>query len=247
MIHGLGAVEGADRALARPITPQFETDRAAGRRVVGRVAGNLPVQVQHPAEVGDIGVVSGQNRQGRPAFQRGQHPARQRRGRSGGDIGRAALVVEFQRVEAEEGLDVVAADPAPADLIHRLALQIFQQEGLGHGRGQTQGRTHIGEIFIVAGQGLRPLRQVAAGGQGLFGADLDRAAAQDGAEPFQQRRLSRHLRIQTADRGQRGLRRQRQIGVDGDRAGVQRMKLGVVGGRGRELHLQRAAGRQSFG
>src|SRR3546814_20773762 len=57
--------------------------------------------------------------------------------------------MEFDRVEAQQRLDLIARHPAPADLLHRHAFEIFEQKGLARGRADAERTDQVGAIMLL--------------------------------------------------------------------------------------------------
>src|SRR3546814_2780163 len=81
---------------------------------------SFPIDIEQRAKIGEIGIVPEKQRETRAVragIERLDDPAHQRPGGGRVHVIGPVLVMEFDRVEAQQRLDLIARHPAPADQI----------------------------------------------------------------------------------------------------------------------------------
>ena len=138
LAHQLG-VEGTDLRRGEGDVP----DQEGPARHVHRRAGHGLVHGE--VERGIAGDAA-------PVAERRDDLVHDRCGGGGGDIAGAIQITELERVEAQQLFDLGAAHAAPADLGHRLALQIFEHQRLARGRCDIERTLELGAIVRLRNQ-----------------------------------------------------------------------------------------------
>src|SRR3546814_7648463 len=106
---------------------------------------SFPIDIEQRAKIGEIGIVPEKQRETRAVragIERLDDPAHQRPGGGRVHVIGPVLVMEFDRVEAQQRLDLIARHPAPADLLHRHAFEIFEQKGLADRKSTRLNSSH---------------------------------------------------------------------------------------------------------
>ena len=161
--------------LARRATPQTEDERAVGRRVVGLI-GQLPVELEHASQIGDVRVMTGEHvdaiahRQHRSTDRRGRRRPRlllgarqgvEYHGKQRRAVGRREIRRAIEQVPSciagfkQERPVLFVANPSPRHVVVGQALPILQQEDFRGRRGTAQraAQRHAAAVALHAQPG----------------------------------------------------------------------------------------------